>query len=289
MANIKLFCIKILDKVVKARRNCLKHSNNIDIRKINRAKNILNIQNLFRVKKFFSKIFAISLATLFIIFSINFIGLIQVFAMDSSNQPNANSGRQSDVNVEKIITVKKPNSEAEVEVKAEFEKFHGHLEYILKRAEAMKGFSTLNIKIPEIKDQIKQYKNLFAWYEKFLYCYENFKSFQIKYTHYYEVIMCNIRLLILSRHIIKSSECVTVFNELEKYCEEVEIKSEGKYDKEIKEIKNNINYWLINFEMRFSFALDDEEMKKTEVECGKCINSIRDNIVDLEESIMQRL
>ncbi|MDR1364552.1 MAG: hypothetical protein LBJ32_02870 [Oscillospiraceae bacterium] len=51
---------------------------------INRAKSILKICNLFRVKKFFSKTFIISLATLFMIYSLNFINLFQAVATNVS-------------------------------------------------------------------------------------------------------------------------------------------------------------------------------------------------------------
>ncbi|MDR1364821.1 MAG: hypothetical protein LBJ32_04270 [Oscillospiraceae bacterium] len=55
---------------------------------INRAKSILKIQNLFKVKKFFKKALVTSLSTLFVVYSVSFISLNRVGAMESLSKQN---------------------------------------------------------------------------------------------------------------------------------------------------------------------------------------------------------
>ncbi|MDR1364925.1 MAG: hypothetical protein LBJ32_04815 [Oscillospiraceae bacterium] len=59
---------------------------NKPIKLINRAKNILKIQNLFKVNNFFQKVLATSLSTLFVVYSVNFVSLNQTGAMDGISE-----------------------------------------------------------------------------------------------------------------------------------------------------------------------------------------------------------
>ncbi|MDR1364122.1 MAG: hypothetical protein LBJ32_00585 [Oscillospiraceae bacterium] len=159
---------------------------------INRAKNILKIQNLFKVNKFFQKAFAAILAVLFIFSIINSVILIQANAMNMHQEVQKDKAQKAQEEWEwkktqrkKLLSRKQCSdtglqTKKNAETKLRFEQVSLCLKKYKMSWEDLKSLEILNFKVDfrtEIEQRIKKLEDDIARLkEKFNYLFYSYKN-----------------------------------------------------------------------------------------------------------------